>query len=118
MKPPKTLSRGEEAFWLHCRIHGLTPEREYCFHLTRKWRFDFCFPTEKIGVEIEGVGRFTFGRHQQKDGYTKDLEKYNAATLAGWRVLRYSTEMVESGTAINETLKLLGREPADVLAGR
>ena len=62
-------------------------------------------------MEVEGVGRFTFGRHQQKDGYTKDLEKYNAAVMGGWRVLRYTTEMVARCEAINEVLEILGREP-------
>jgi hypothetical protein len=109
-KLPKALSPGEEQFALLCRVHFHPvnqPEREYCFHLTRRWRFDFAWPDKKIGVEIEGVGRFTFGRHQQKEGYAKDLEKYNAATLAGWRVLRFTTEMVFAGGVIDDVEALL-----------
>ena len=26
---PKPISRGEEAFWLHCKAYGLEPKREY-----------------------------------------------------------------------------------------
>ena len=33
-------------------------------------------------------------------GYEKDAEKGNAAVLLGWAVLRFTTEMVESGEAL------------------
>lgn len=58
--------------------------REHRFHGTRKWRFDFAFPYVKVAVEIEGRGR-----HQTVVGTRQDCEKYNAATLLGWRVLRF-----------------------------
>lgn len=99
---PHPLSRGEETFAFHCRVHGLSPVREFVFHPTRKWRLDFCWPHLKLAVEIEG------GVHRIKGRFKSDLAKYNALALDGWRLLRYSPKMVESGEAINEVMIAIG----------
>lgn len=109
---PKALSRGEETFWLHCKVHGLTPEREYCFHLTRKFRFDFCFIAEKLAVEIEGGTMFGMSRHSRGTGFEQDARKYNLAAKNGWRVFRYTPSMVDSGEAIADVLEVLQRKTA------
>lgn len=106
MSVPKVGSPGEEAFALHCRAEKLTPEVEFRFFPGRRWRFDFAFPEEKLAIEIEG-GTWSNGRHSRGAGYESDLEKYNSATLAGWRVLRYSTRMVLDGVAIAQVLEAL-----------
>lgn len=83
---PSTVSWAEEVFakaWDNDALEGSTMVREHRFHSERKWRFDFAWPDQKVALEIEG-----WGRHQTFDGYRKDCEKYNAATLLGWRVLR------------------------------
>jgi hypothetical protein len=102
-KLPKKLSPGEETFALHCKAHGFTPEREYRFCEGRRWKFDFAFPENMVAVEIEG-GIWSGGRHTRGAGYTKDLEKYNTAARLGWKVYRYTTEMVTAGTAIGDLL--------------
>ena len=99
-------SKGEAAFDLHCRAEKLKPEREFKFHETRRWRFDFAFVAEKIAVEIEG-GIWNGGAHTRGNHFESDCEKYNTATIMGWRVLRYSTEMVLRGDAINDLLEIL-----------
>lgn len=104
---PKALSPGEEGFAMYCRVYGLTPEREYRFHPSRRWKFDFAFPALKIAVEIEG-GAWSNGRHNRGSGFRADLEKYNTALLLGWSVFRFTTEMVQSGHAIDTILPLLG----------
>lgn len=98
---PKALSRGEETFWMHCKVNGLTPEREYCFHLTRKWRIDFAWPDRKLAVEIES------SVHRIKSRFAGDLDKYNALSRANWRLFRFTAKMVESGEAINTVLEVL-----------
>lgn len=108
-KIPQAKSRGAEAFALHCRVEKLEPVREYIFHPTRKWRFDFAFVEQKIAVEAEGVTMGIPGRHQQAGGLAKDAEKYNAAAKLGWRVLRYTSYMIERGDAINDVLEMIGR---------
>ena len=62
---------------------------EHKFHEERKWRFDIAIPSLKIAIEYEGI-MSRKSRHTTVTGYTKDCEKYNAATIAGWRVLRYN----------------------------
>lgn len=99
-------SRGEETLMMHFKAHKLTPEREFRFHDTRRWRFDFAFPDRKLAVEVEG-GTYTNGRHTRGSGYEKDLEKYNTAARLGWTVLRYTTGQVIKGTAINEVLEVI-----------
>jgi hypothetical protein len=49
-------------------------------------------------VEVEG-GTWTGGRHNRPVGYAKDLEKYNRATLLGWRVFRFTTQQFKNGEA-------------------
>lgn len=44
----------EEAFALHCKANKLNPVREYKFHPSRRWKFDFCWPDRMIAVETEG----------------------------------------------------------------
>lgn len=68
-------------------VHMLTQHR---FHPERKWTFDFCWPEAMLAVELEGFGSGgDIGRHQSFTGYRGDCEKYTAAVLNGWRVLRF-----------------------------
>ncbi len=75
------------------------PKAEYKFLKNRRFRFDFAWPDRMIAVEIEG-GVFSGGRHTRGAGYTRDLEKYNLATLHGWLVFRFTTQDVTTQKAI------------------
>lgn len=66
---------------------GVEPVKEHQFHPVRKWRFDYAFPSHKIALEVEG-GVHTGGRHIRPRGFLNDMEKYNTASVMGWRVLR------------------------------
>ncbi len=68
--------------------HLPEPVAEFKFHPDRRWRFDFAFVDEKVAVECEG-GVYRNGRHNRAKGFIDDCEKYNAAAILGWRVLRY-----------------------------
>lgn len=101
------MSFAELAFETQLKQMGISGfVREYRFHPTRKWRFDFAAPDEKIAIEIEG-GIHSKGRHVRPKGYIGDLEKYNEAAWLGWRVLRYSTSQVNGGIAILDLYKKL-----------
>ena len=67
---------------------------EHAFHPTRRWRFDLAFPEYKIAVEYEGLFSEK-SRHTTANGYTGDIEKYEAAQELGWFVFRV--------TALNKT---------------
>ena len=82
-------------------------EQEFYFHPDRKWRADFHLIDKKILVEIEG-GIWSGGRHTRGKGYLGDMEKYNAATMMGFQVIRFSTDQVESGHAIQQIEKIVG----------
>jgi hypothetical protein len=72
--------------------HGLpAPVAEYRFAPPRKWRFDWAWPALAVALEVEG-GIWTRGRHVSPKGFLADMEKYNAATRAGWAVLRVTPQ--------------------------
>jgi very-short-patch-repair endonuclease len=97
----------EAEFAYQIKVIGLAePKREYKFHPTRKWRLDFAWDEKKIGVEIQG-GTYKGGRHTRALGYRNDREKINNATLLGWRILEFTSDMVKSGEALNITEALL-----------
>ena len=80
--------------------------REYQFDANRKWRFDRCWPPAMVAIELEG-GVHTGGRHVRGAGFEKDCEKMNAASLAGWKVGRFSARMVDNGAALEWLRKAL-----------
>jgi hypothetical protein len=106
---------------LHIRAAGLpAPVLELRFHPTRRWRFDLAWPQWQLAIEIEGgiwgkggrrsaacrlCGARDTGHHARGVGILRDIEKGNAAILAGYRVLRVTPDMVNSG----EALKLIER---------
>jgi hypothetical protein len=61
--------------------------KEFRFHETRKWRFDYAIPEYRVALEVEG-GVWTEGRHTRPRGFLGDMEKYNSAEVMGWMVLR------------------------------
>lgn len=81
---------------------GVRCVKEYQFHPKRKWRFDYAIPDHKIALEVEG-GVWTQGRHVRPQGFLGDIEKYNTATLMGWRVFRTTPDSLLT----NATLTLL-----------
>ena len=74
--------------------------KEHRFHPKRKWRFDYAIPEYKIALEVEG-GVWTGGRHIRAQGFLGDMEKYNTATLMGWRVFRTTPDDLYKMATIN-----------------
>lgn len=92
MRQKKPQTPKSDLFTLLCR-YDLKVEciKEYKFHPTRKWRFDYAIPEHKIALEVEG-GVWTGGRHTSPKGFLGDMEKYNTATIMGWKLLRTTPE--------------------------
>jgi len=102
------MSQLEEMFALQVRAAKLPkPAREYRFAAPRRWRLDFAWPAQKIAVEVEG-GVWVSGRHSRGAGYQSDCEKYNAAVLAGWQVLRFTAAMIRRGDALKTLEQAIG----------
>jgi len=81
------------------RAAGIEFVREYVYSPPRKFRADFAFPAARLLAEIQG-GIFTGQAHGSVKGVLADIERLNAATLAGWRLLRFTPQAVKSGEAL------------------
>ena len=101
------MSALEDLLAQHIELSGLPkPARELQFHAKRKWRFDFAWPRYKVAVEVDG-GIYCRGRHVRGAGFEKDSEKRNAAVMAGWRVLHFTSRHVKSGLAVHAIESLM-----------
>jgi len=97
-KGPKTAE--PDLFVEFARSEGLSVVREYEFHPKRKWRFDYALPRERIALEVEG-GVWQYGRHNRAAGFLGDMDKYNAAAVLGWRVIRITPKNLRTSATIN-----------------
>ena len=89
------------------RQRGLPePQRELRFHPTRRWRLDAAYKALGLAIEIEG-GAWINGRHTRGSGYLGDMEKYNALTESGWRLLRYTPQMIDDETAVEQIARMV-----------
>jgi hypothetical protein len=96
-----------DVLWNHfslLKIQGLV--REHRFHPKRRWRIDIADVERKIAMECEG-GTYSNGRHTRGVGFENDCEKYNNAVLLGWRILRFTRKIIESGHAVNYYLDMI-----------
>lgn len=75
------------------------PIQEFKFCEGRGWRFDFCWPSQSVAIEVDGA-IWTKGRHTYGKGYIEDCNKFNEAVLDGWIVLRVTKYHLVSGEAI------------------
>lgn len=73
--------------------------KECKFHPIRKWRWDWADIKNKIAIEIQG-GVWIGGRHTSGSGFVKDMEKYNAGVILGWRLLAYTPQQFKEGLPI------------------
>ena len=106
VKGQRVQSEGEVTLARDLRALKIGFEQEYKFHPERNWRADFLITGTKILIEVEG-GIWSGGRHTRGKGFIADMEKYNAAAVMGFKVLRFDTQQVKSGLAIKQIEGLL-----------
>jgi hypothetical protein len=83
-----------------CRAVGFPkPETEFRFHPSRRWRFDYAWPSFLLAVEVDGGG-FVSGRHSRGLGMEKDAEKFAEAAILGWTVLRSTPRQIQNGVVL------------------
>lgn len=104
-------SKGEEALAAQLQAAGVSFEREQLLIPGRRFRFDFVITGSDLVIEVEG-GTWSGGRHTSGVGFRSDCFKYNKALELGYRVLRYTTDMVTKGEAIAQVMEILGAESA------
>jgi hypothetical protein len=92
-----------------CEQFGVpTPQSEYKFHPTRKWRFDWAWTKQKLALEVDG-GVWSGGRHTRGSGFIGDMEKFNEAAKLGWRIIKCTPQdlfKIKTLELIQECLKL------------
>ena len=96
------------AFEVLCQDMLGTLHREYKFHPTRRWKFDYAFPDHNppIALEVEGGTWRRGGGAHRGTGFLRDIEKYNEAAILGWVVIRCVPEQRDDGSVL-ETLRRL-----------
>jgi hypothetical protein len=120
---PSLKTQAQEDFGYLCRIHRLPPpQRQWSLlksvqeprkdgkPIPRRWDFDWCWPEYKIIVEIDGgIWRPGGGAHSHPIDLTRNMLKRNDAALAGFSVLAFTPEDVNSKrrTAIDFTMRVL-----------
>ena len=84
---------------------GIEFEREQMLIPGRKFRFDFVLPQSCLIVECEG-GTWSGGRHTSGIGFRNDCVKYNLAVEHGYVVLRYTSDLIKNGSAIESITRV------------
>jgi very-short-patch-repair endonuclease len=73
---------------------GLVRQYRFCKgeYEYRRYTFDFCYPELKLAIEVDG-GQWEVGggRHMSDEDY----HKLNIATIQGYKILRFKTNMVD-----------------------
>lgn len=94
-----------------CRAAGLPlPIPEYRWHPVRKYRADYALVVQRILIEYDG-GLWINGGHSRGNARMHDMEKDRAATMLGWRTLRYAPEQMAQ-TISDLRIMLVGPEAA------
>lgn len=98
----------EAVFEQHLTWSGMRAafESQVKFHAQRKWRLDYFAASYALAIELHG-GTFSAGHHTRGVGFQGDREKINAASEQGITVLEFTGAMLENGTAIGQTERLL-----------
>ena len=109
-KLPKTAPNKPEkyiAFIAACLELGLTMpicaanggELIFAKLLGREWRTDYLFVNDALGVklavEIEG-GTWSNGAHNRGSGFVKNVQKYNAYSMLGYTLLRFTAQQAKN----------------------
>jgi len=81
-----------------CRAEGWPePIAEHRFAPPRRWQLDLAWPGIYLAVEIQG-GLFSEGRHVRPAALLDEMEKLNAAAVAGWTLILVTPSQVTDGT--------------------
>ena len=80
---------GVQNIELKLKSLGLDYQKEYLPIFGHLFRSDFYVESMNLLIEFEGIVS-NKSRHTSILGYSKDCEKYNLFSLAGYKLLRYT----------------------------
>lgn len=80
---------------------GLDVWREFYFSTKRLYRFDYCIPELKLGIEVNG-GVWSKGNsgHSSGKGIMRDYNKSNLAQSLGWNVISVTPDQLMTSYTI------------------
>jgi very-short-patch-repair endonuclease len=91
---------------------GIYPQRQFKFHPTRRWLADFWLAEHKLLIEVDGGGWMNGKGHFSEHGRRHDGERDRAATLMGYRVVRFTGSEVTDGSALRTIQEMVEGEAA------
>lgn len=89
---------------------GLDLNTEVVFAPPRRWRFDWTLTGEGLLIAVEYEGIYLANQqtgasgHTTRAGYSANCEKYNAAAIRGWSLLRYTAKTAAAADTELRTL--------------
>mgnify|MGYP003638955179 FL=1 len=110
------MSKLEALFERQLTDEGISFQREATLIPKRRFRFDFVFPEFQLVVEVEG-GTWSGGRHTSGVGFQNDCIKYNLALENGWRVLRFTSNLVKDRSGIEQVKRIMGQDHLSTRSG-
>ena len=109
--PPSRLEAKFALFWRI--LDGPDLDTEFRFDTDRRWRADFAHVESRTLIEIEGGLHIAGGgRHNRSAGFIADAEKYFAAFLAGWSVVRLTSAQITAPNVEQLIVAVRSRCPA------
>ena len=103
-----TRAKLESLFEQHLTWTGMRAvfEKHVKFHPERRWELDYYAHQFSLGIEIHG-GTHSQGKHVRGEGFDSDRRKANAAQEMGITMLEFTAAMLNDGTAIAQTERVL-----------
>ena len=98
----------EEELAMQLDAAAIPYEHQYLYAPSRKFRADFALLGLRVLLEVQG-GIYSKQAHGSITGILADNNRLNQATLAGYRVLRFTPEDVADGSA-REIIEQLMKE--------
>jgi very-short-patch-repair endonuclease len=76
---------------------------------TRRCRIDLAYPDFRVAIEVDG-----WDAHRSRTAFDRDRARENDLVVAGWRVLRFTSNSAPSeiGVTVDAALAALGHERA------
>ena len=92
------MNEGEELLAIHLAELGVHFDRQHKYAPGRRLRADFALRLQGLLTEVMG-GVYNRRAYGSVTGVLADIDRLNAATMAGWRMLRFTPDQVADGTA-------------------
>ena len=93
----KRMTESQTLLQIHLLELGIKTEAEVQFMPDRKFRFDLANDEHKLGFECDG-GKWK-GGHMRGDALESQYEKDRLAQVYGWKIFRFTNQVINSGEA-------------------